>query len=178
MIKFRIILAVLVLCSLLGGKSALGQQVLISEMVEIRSINKVFMYVTPDKKMRMVITVLMINGSERQVKFRDTKFILRCKSSEVNVTLPGAASYNTPGTMLVPVDVEVGPLEGPMAMDTISRMASIFNLVGDPFNMTFKMYMEGEGEVGIQTRGESWVYQPYKAEMVFKPQVQREVLIE
>jgi len=178
--KVSAIILVLGLCLAVSG-TALAQ-IEISEKIDIRSINKMEMYKSRGQ-FRIKVTVTLTNGNDRNVKFRDIYFKLRFRSGEEDLYLgrsdmvsemiiPYARGAGEPGELEQTLDVEVGPI----TWSTVDRLMDIFNLLSDPGNRTFSLYMEGDGEVGMERKDSGWIYQDYKAELIFKPDIQREVL--
>jgi hypothetical protein len=128
-------------------------------------------------KTRVVLVISNDNAS--QVRLRNTKFRVQLRN-ELDMGDPihlgvarKAEIVLDQARNLVTLDVEVGPKND----DSIGRLIQMFNLIGNPENR-IGMLLDGEGEAGVKgDRG--WIDQTgLKANLQFKPQVQREVLFE
>jgi len=181
--KLFIILAVTVLCLCIGGGSVFGQSDL-SDKLDIKWVNKIGMY-RANGKCYLTMVVTLTNASDKAVKFRDMTFDLRfrgprdlyvgraTRTSDIDVPPNRGRSY--PGEAMAELTFEAGPDSG----ETIDKLFKLVSLIGDPSLRPFTMYLEGKGELGAERPGGGgWVYQAYKGELIFEPQVQSRVFLQ
>jgi hypothetical protein len=136
----------------------------------------------------MRVTIVLSNENAEALRFRNAEFELSFErgKNEKGVQLPpivlGRASV-ADQTILGKKDggasaMELDVLVGPKTEETIDRLTAVYNIIGDPIAMV-KMIVKGKAEVGLQLP-KGWIFEQgrrLELELIFTPQVQREILM-
>ena len=120
------------------------------------------------------------NAGDSEVKLRNAKFKVSLKTKAgtipmgeglVDELLLPAGTAEEPAELTKEMVLKVGPKDE----ETIQRLISLFNVIGDPAT-SFTMVLEGTSEVGFKA-ARGWIYQKgITVELEFQPSIQREVL--
>lgn len=172
----RIALAAVVPCLCMAGL-AHGQAAELQKL-DIKAVKSMQVY--QDREgFKTRVVVIISNDNATQVRLRNTRFRVQLRN-ELDMSEPlhlGVARKQEilldQARNLVTLDVEVGPKND----ESMGRIMQLFNLIGNPDNK-IGMLLDGDGEAGVKgDRG--WIDQTgLKANLQFKPQVQRQVLFE
>jgi hypothetical protein len=126
------------------------------------------------------VVVIIKNDGDINLKLRNMKFDVSFgqegnsvpfgKANVEEIIIPKGTEGN-PGKVELNLNVKVGPKND----STVNRLVSLFNMMANPETAP-SMLLSGTAEVGTETE-RGWIYQSnVKAELKFKPSLQREVL--
>lgn len=171
-----IAVALIAVCVL--ASSAFAQMDKIANL-DIKAIQKL-QFEEKDKDLIAKNVVVFANGGDSEVKLRNATFKVSLKSGGKTIPM-GEGPIEE---LVFPAGTEEGPAEltkemvlkvGPKNEETIQRLISLFNVIGDPASK-FTMVLEGTSEVGFKAE-RGWIYQKgITVELEFQPSIQREVL--
>jgi hypothetical protein len=152
--------------------------------LDIKAIKKME-FVEKGKDLVVKNTLVFANAGATEVKLRNAEFKVSLKSADKVIPMgigkidelvfpaatKGEGDALTPSELVKELEIKVGPKDD----ETIQKLISMFNLIGDPAT-AFTLMLEGTSEVGA--KGEKgWIYQKgITVELEFQPSIQREVL--
>ena len=177
----RVTLLAIAACVCLVGSAALAQTS-VFDALDVQAIKSIRLGAV-DSDYTAEILVLFVNEGENPIKLKDLDFNVRFKDGETVISLgkaplaeiviPGRGEDGHPGIVEAKLNMTIGPKNE----ETFGLMIRLFNIVGNPEN-TLAMMLDGTGEVGTKTK-RGWVYQTgLRAELEFRPTIQREVLFD
>ncbi len=153
----------------------------IVDKIDIKAIKSINLNQT-DEEFRAVVIVQFSTAAEVALKFRKANFVITFKNDKGTEIYLGTTQ---PETIFFPacengteklIEEELDVYVGKNDLDTISRLISMFNLIGNP-NSGFAMILSGTTEIGSKAR-RGWLYQGRIEieDFTFHPTIQREVL--
>lgn len=171
------ILACMVFTLLVGQVSAQMNEIAQMNIKAIKKMN----FVDGGKNINLTNTIVFANAATTEIKLRNPEFKISLKSDVGSILIgtgtvpeilfPAATAEQPEAEVTQEITVTVGPKDE----DTIMRLITLFNALGDP-EAEFTLLLEGTTEVGVKN-DKGWVYQKgISVEFEFEPSIQREVL--
>ena len=171
-------IAVMLLAVCVLTNSAFAQMDKIANL-DIKAIQKL-QFEEQGKDLVAKNVLVFANAGDSEIKLRNANFKVSLKSGSKTIPMGEGLVEE----LVFPAGTAEEPAEptkemvltvGPKNDETVSRLISLFNVIGDPASK-FTMVLEGTSEVGFKAE-RGWIYQKgITVELEFQPSIQREVL--